>query len=63
VNNCPSCKKSITVLKLSMIKGTDTILPPFNCATLCCPLCGVIIMAAPDLGSAATGVTPVPVGH
>jgi len=49
VNNCPSCKKVIQELKLSRIKGRDQVLPPFDCVTLCCPFCGVILMAIPDL--------------
>jgi len=49
VNNCPSCKKVIQELKLSRIKGRNKILPPFDCVTLCCPYCGVILMAVPDL--------------
>jgi hypothetical protein len=49
VNNCPNCKKVISELKLSRIKGRDAVLPPFDCVTLCCPFCGVILMAVPDL--------------
>ena len=37
VNNCPSCKKVISELKLSRIKGKDKVPRPFDCVTLCCP--------------------------
>jgi hypothetical protein len=59
VNNCPSCKKVIAELKLSRIKGRDEVLRPFDCVTLCCPFCGVILMAVPDLATiAANGDVP-----
>lgn len=61
MNNCPSCKKVISELKLSRIKGRDTSLPPFDCVTLCCPFCGVILLAVPDLATTEeTGSEPAP---
>jgi hypothetical protein len=61
MNNCPSCKKVISELKLSRIKGRDTTLPPFDCVTLCCPFCGVILMAVPDLSTVEeNGDVPAP---
>jgi hypothetical protein len=50
MNNCPSCKRVPPALELSRIAGTAKIFPPFECVTLCCPLCGAILMAIPELG-------------
>ena len=50
MNNCPSCKRVPPALELSRIAGTAKIFPPFDCVTLCCPLCGAILMAIPELG-------------
>jgi hypothetical protein len=53
MNNCPSCKRVPPALELSRIAGTAKIFPPFDCVTLCCPLCGAILMAIPELGQSA----------
>jgi len=53
MNNCPSCKKAPPSLQLSRIGGTDKVIPPFECVTLCCPLCGAILMAIPEFGPVA----------
>jgi hypothetical protein len=63
VNNCPSCKNVISELKLSKIKGKLASVPAFDCVTLCCSFCGVIVMAIPDLASQPVGVTGPPNGH
>ena len=64
MNKCPSCKNAISELKLSKIKGSLASVPAFDCVTLCCSFCGVIVMAIPDLGSQSSGVTERPFsGH
>jgi hypothetical protein len=63
MNNCPNCKIVIAELRMSTIKAKLESLPPFDCVTLCCPSCGVIVLAVPDLGGAATGVKTVSSGH
>lgn len=51
VNNSLLATRKSPNSRLSLIKGVDKVLPPFDCATLCCPFCGVILTAIPDLGS------------
>jgi hypothetical protein len=63
VNNCPSCKKVVAELKMSTIKAKVQSLPPFNCVTLCCPYCGAIVLAVPDLVDVGPEVSPAPTGH
>ena len=63
VNNCPNCKKVIAELKMSTIKAKLESLPAFDCVTLCCPSCGVIVLAVPDLGSVANDVKTGSSGH
>jgi len=63
MNNCPSCKNVIAELKMSAIKGKLPSAPAFDCVTLCCPFCGVILMAVPDLAGAPTSLKTAPTGH
>ena len=63
VNNCPNCKKIIAELKMSTIKAKLETLPAFDCVTLCCPFCGVILLAVPDLGNDGAAVTAASSGH
>jgi hypothetical protein len=63
VNNCPSCKKVIAELKMSTIKAKLKSLPAFDCVTLCCSFCGVILLAVPDLGSVAAEAEAAPAEH
>jgi hypothetical protein len=63
MNNCPSCKNVIAELKMSTIKGKLPSAPAFDCVTLCCSFCGVILMAVPDLAGTPTGRTTLPPGH
>jgi hypothetical protein len=63
VNNCPHCKKIIAELKMSAVKARLKSLPAFDCVTLCCPFCGVILLAVPDLESAPADVNAASSGH
>jgi hypothetical protein len=63
VNNCPHCKKIIAELKMSTVKARLKSLPTFDCVTLCCPFCGVILLAVPDLAGAPADVQATPSGH
>jgi hypothetical protein len=64
VNNCPNCKKVIAELKMSTIKAKLKTLPAFDCVTLCCSFCGVILLAVPDLDRTGAGIeAPLSVNH
>jgi len=63
MNNCPSCKNVIAELKMSTIKGKLPPAPAFDCVTLCCSHCGVILMVVPDLAGGPGRQTSAPNGH
>ena len=60
MNNCPNCKKVIAELKMSTIKAKLKTLPAFDCVTLCCSFCGVILLAVPDLAGMGAGTEAAP---
>jgi hypothetical protein len=48
---------------MSTIKAKLKSFPAFDCVTLCCPFCGVILLAVPDLGTVAAEVEAAPAEH